>query len=304
MDDERRERVERPEGGAVAAPQVPRGDTRGPMDRHDVLVVRRRGPSPLGRGEVPGAGNGARYRTDACSVGVGEDGLGCQTTSYAGTVESKPFSRSLPRLRKVESLPEGEVAHDARDEDAPRIGSRAEPGCQLDGGTEQVVAIGDRLPRSHPDTDADRRPPLVVASGEPLLDVDGTPDRIHDRGEGGHDPVTRVLDLRASVPRSARRTMSSWTRSISMARASPSCWVRLVESTMSVKRTVRNAVSTYGSPGGCSTMPPMKRSTIGSSTSMIWYGTNPCEARCTASSASASGASARQNAVWRSSSNQ
>ena len=47
-----------------------------------------------------------------------------------------------------------------------------------------------------------------------------------------------------------------------MARASPSCWVRLVEPSMSVKRMVRNAVSTYGSPGGCSTMPPMKRSTI------------------------------------------
>ena len=68
----------------------------------------------------------------------------------------------------------------------------------------------------------------------------------------------------------ASRTIASCVRSTAIARASPSCWVRLVEPSMSVNRIVRKAVSTYGSPGGCSTIPPMNRSTIARSTSMIW----------------------------------
>ncbi len=110
-----------------------------------------------------------------------------------------------------------------------------------------------------------------------------------------------------SSPRTAAssaRTMRSCVRSSSIAFASPSRCVTSVEPTMSVNRIVRNADSTYASPGGCAGIDPRKLFTRWPSTSMIFDAISPCASRCTASAASRLGASTRQKTEWSCGSNQ
>ena len=90
--------------------------------------------------------------------------------------------------------------------------------------------------------------------------------------------------------------------------SSPRRWVMLVEPFISLNRIVRKATSLTGLSGSLaaevSWMRPMKDTRAPGSTSMMVLATRPCASLCTASMASALGASTRQKALPTSKSNQ
>src|SRR5215208_5665169 len=79
------------------------------------------------------------------------------------------------------------------------IGSRAQSRGKLHRGAEKVVTLGHRLTRGHPNADADGDSAGALGVRESPLDLHGAFDGADYRGEGGHQPVARVLDLRSPM---------------------------------------------------------------------------------------------------------
>ena len=218
----------------------------------------------------------------------------------------EPLQPQPPALVEAEALAEGEVVHADDDEDGLGLGP-----------WHRRAASWTAAPkRSSPSaTGSPAAIPTRTRQGPASPPVSGSASRrwICDRRSRSRPatertrPSTRRRCASTSEPPfacSASRTTWSWFRSSAMARASPSRCVSLVESSMSVKRIVLKAVSTYGSPGRWLAMPPMNRNKASGSTSITWYGIMPCDAPWTASTASRDRTCARQKACWRSWSNQ
>ena len=85
---------------------------------------------------------------------------------------------------------------------SPGAAAGAQPGRELNGGTEEIVAVvGHRLARADPDADVERRSTRlgVPALHHRVAPRPRTRPRLSDRNERGHDAVTGVLDLTTVV---------------------------------------------------------------------------------------------------------
>ena len=106
-------------------------------------------------------------------------------TSKADISESNPLRRNLPRL-EGKALAQRKVMHGARDEDASGVGSRAQPRGELHRGAEEVVTLGNRLTRGHPDADVNLHSAAALCVRNSPLDLHGACDGADNRGERGH----------------------------------------------------------------------------------------------------------------------
>jgi hypothetical protein len=93
----------------------------------------------------------------------------------------EPFEPQPAAAAEGKALAQRKVMQGAHDEDASGVGSRAQPRSKLHRGAEEVVTLGDRLTRGHPDADADRHSTGALCVLDSPLDLHGAFDGADDR---------------------------------------------------------------------------------------------------------------------------
>ena len=94
----------------------------------------------------------------------------------------------------------------------PRGATPQSRGRHLNGGSEKITVVGNRLSDADADTKVDGPLGICVAVAQGALNVDPGLDRGRYGCEGGHDPIACVLHLAATLRVSAARTISLCSR--------------------------------------------------------------------------------------------
>ena len=205
----------------------------------------------------------------------------------------------MPAILEHERLPDAQLADGERHVDVAGVGLPTESSRELHCGSEQiVVVVGEWLARTDADADVQRHLGLGVEDIELLLHRDRKGDRRRDGRERSHDAVAGVLHLAAAmVFQLGTHDLVVPAQELEMSVVAERVGLR--DRTADVgehdgaqrRRGVRRAVGCAGN------VPSIAFSGAVGSSSTITDASAPCASRCTVSTASLFGPSARQNTV-------